>query len=54
MLGKPFFVTKERFPQTPSKKVIPDITWQPQRCLCAGDTKIFPNYHGEIADSITN
>ena len=23
-LGKPFFVTKERFPQAPSKKVILD------------------------------
>ncbi len=25
MPGKPFFVTKERFPRTPSKKVILDI-----------------------------
>jgi len=24
-LGKPFFVTKERFPQAPSKKVVLDI-----------------------------
>ena len=25
MLGEPFFVTKEWFPQTPSKKVILDV-----------------------------
>jgi len=27
ILGKPFFVTKERFPQAPSKKVILDLSW---------------------------
>ena len=28
-MGEPFFVTKERFPQTPSKKVILDFSGSP-------------------------
>ena len=38
MLGKPFFVTKEWFPQTPSKKVILDIAGHHRIILCASAT----------------
>jgi len=37
-LGKPFFVTKERFPQTPSKKVALDFTQRHKIILGASET----------------